>query len=321
MALVRVEHLGLDAAGGERLDAADAEQDLLAQAVLVVAAVEAVGHVALGRRVLGHVGVEQQQRHPADLDAPERGVQDAARERHCDPQTPSRRARAPCEREQRRVEIGELLLLGARGGQQLAEVAVAVEEPDPDERHAQVAGRLEVIAGEDPEAARVLRQRLPHAELGREVRDALGRDGQRVDESAPSRPRPARVGARRRSRKPASAASSSRRPGRRSRASRPGCRRPLRTPRGRPRAGRRPARHPRSRRDCAPGGRVRAGCQAGWMRSWTARVAGSFESPQGESLGRCGNCADDSERTARRAPPGTASVQVISGDGLPGRAG
>ena len=49
VALVHVEHLGLDADGGERLHAADAEQDLLAQPVLAVAAVEAVGDGALGR--------------------------------------------------------------------------------------------------------------------------------------------------------------------------------------------------------------------------------------------------------------------------------
>ena len=69
-------------------------------------------------------------------------------------------------RQERRVEFDELLLLGAAGRQQLAEVAVAVEEADADDRHAEVAGRLEVVAGQDPEAARVLRQRLAEAELG-----------------------------------------------------------------------------------------------------------------------------------------------------------
>ena len=42
VALVGVEHLRVGADGGERLQAADAEQDLLAQPVLAVAAVEAV---------------------------------------------------------------------------------------------------------------------------------------------------------------------------------------------------------------------------------------------------------------------------------------
>ena len=43
VALVHVEHLGVDAEGLEGPDAADAQQDLLAEAVLDVAAVEAVG--------------------------------------------------------------------------------------------------------------------------------------------------------------------------------------------------------------------------------------------------------------------------------------
>ena len=46
-------------------------------------------------------------------------------------------------------------------------------------RHAEVAGRLEVVAGEHAEAAGVLRQHLAHPELGREVGDGLRRVGQR----------------------------------------------------------------------------------------------------------------------------------------------
>jgi hypothetical protein len=58
------------------------------------------------------------------------------------------------------------LLLAAVGGQRLAEVARAVEQADPDHGHAEVAGRLEVVAGEHAEAARVLGQDLADAELG-----------------------------------------------------------------------------------------------------------------------------------------------------------
>ena len=53
---------------------------------------------------------------------------------------------------------------------------MAVEEADAHERHAEVAGRLEVVAGQHAEAAGVLRQRLGDAELGGEVGDrAQGR--------------------------------------------------------------------------------------------------------------------------------------------------
>ena len=67
VALVGVEHLGVDAEGVERPHAADAEEDLLAQAVLGVAAVEAVGDRADLGRVLVDVGVEEVERDAAHL--------------------------------------------------------------------------------------------------------------------------------------------------------------------------------------------------------------------------------------------------------------
>ncbi len=78
VALVGVEHLGRrvtgDAAvGAHGAHAADAEQHLLLQPVLAAAAVEPVGDLALGGAVLLDVGVEQQQRHAADLGDPDAG--------------------------------------------------------------------------------------------------------------------------------------------------------------------------------------------------------------------------------------------------------
>ena len=52
-----------------------------------------------------------------------------------------------------RVEPREALLLLAVGVEPLAEVALGVEQADRDERHAEVGRRLEVVAGEDAEAA------------------------------------------------------------------------------------------------------------------------------------------------------------------------
>ena len=46
------------------------------------------------------------------------------------------------------------------------EVALRVHEADADERHAEVAGLLAVVAGEHAETARVDRQRLMQRELG-----------------------------------------------------------------------------------------------------------------------------------------------------------
>ena len=62
----------------QRAHAAHAEQHLLLQAQLAAAAVEALGDAAGGLVVAVHVGVEQQQRHAADLGPPDVGVQLAA---------------------------------------------------------------------------------------------------------------------------------------------------------------------------------------------------------------------------------------------------
>ena len=73
------------------------------------------------------------------------------------------------EAERLGVELGDALLLPAVGVEALAEVALGVEQPDADERHAEVGRRLQVVAGQHAEAAGVLRQGLGDAELGGEV--------------------------------------------------------------------------------------------------------------------------------------------------------
>ena len=153
VALVGVEHRGVDAERLEGPHPADAEEDLLAEPVLGVAAVEPVGDE---RRSVGFsvdVGVEQVQRA-------------CGRPRRC--HTWARRcspARSSSTRTSSHsaidmaygIEVGEALLLPAVDRQRLTEVAVPVEEADADERDAEVGRRLEVVAGEDAEAAGVLR--------------------------------------------------------------------------------------------------------------------------------------------------------------------
>ena len=129
VALVGVEHLAVDAEGVEGADAADAEEDLLAEPVLGLAAVEAVGDVAEVGRVLVDVGVEEVQRHPADLGLPHAGDERRAGQVDLHPHV-----LAQGERHGVRVEVGVALLLPAVGRQRLAEVAVPVEEADADQR-------------------------------------------------------------------------------------------------------------------------------------------------------------------------------------------
>jgi hypothetical protein len=162
--LVGVEHLRLVPDQLEGPDAADAEQDLLAQPVLAVTAVEAVGDRAAVVDVLLDVGVEEVQRHPGHLRFPDLGHERGAGQVHLHPHVFDR-----LERHHVGVEVHVALALPAVGVELLAEVPVLVEEPDTGQRDAEPAGRLEVIAGEDAQAARVLGQGLGDPELGGEV--------------------------------------------------------------------------------------------------------------------------------------------------------
>ena len=171
VALVGVEHLGVDAERLERPHAADAEEDLLAQPVLGVAAVEPVGDLAHVVGVVLDVGVEQVERDAADVGPPHLGVSGWPARSTVDPH--ARRSGVSAMRVG--VEVGVALLLPAVGVERLAEVAVPVEEADADEGHAEVAGRLQVVAGQHAEAAGVLRERLGDAELGGEVGDRAQR--------------------------------------------------------------------------------------------------------------------------------------------------
>jgi len=78
------------------------------------------------------------------------------------------------EFERHSVEIvtGVMLLLPAVGGEELTEVAAAVEESDTDEGDAKVAGGLEVVTGEDAEATGIDGKTLVESEFGTEVGDA-----------------------------------------------------------------------------------------------------------------------------------------------------
>ena len=183
VSLVGVEDLRLSMAGEraerpDRPDSAHAEEQFLPQPVIAAAAVEPVGDLAQRGLVLFHVGVEQQQRHPADLGHPDlRGQQLALGQGDADPHGGPVGGAEQGERQPVRVTGRVTLRLPALGRQGLGEVPVPVQQAYPDERHPQVAAGLEMITGQDAEAAGVLGQRLGDPVLRGEVGDRGGRPG------------------------------------------------------------------------------------------------------------------------------------------------
>ena len=130
------------------------------------AAVEAVAGETVDVVVLVDVGVEQVELDAAHLGQPQAGVHGHAGQLDGDGDVLHR-----FERHRPGVEAGEPLHLPAGVVELLAEVAVAVEEADGDQRQAEVVGRLQMVAGQHPEAPGVLGERGGDAELGGEVGD------------------------------------------------------------------------------------------------------------------------------------------------------
>ena len=175
MAFVHVQDVGLGIRrqdGPQRAQTTDAEHDLLANAGVLIAAVQVAGDPAVVLAVVGQIGVQQIQRHAPNRGHPDAGEHGAARERDLDDHWCARRIQDRAYGERVGVEPIVGFALVASIVDDLAEVSVAVQQPDGDQRQAQVTGCLEVVASQHTQPARVNRQRLGNCELGAEVGDA-----------------------------------------------------------------------------------------------------------------------------------------------------
>ncbi len=180
MPFVQVEDRRVNPQRVEQPDAADAEQQLLADPHAGVAAVEPRGQRAVRLAVLGDVRVEQVERRPADRDLPGLRVERAGVRVDREPEPLAAGARHRLDRQHGDVGDRVGLLLPPLAVERLLEVPLGVEDADADERHAQVAGALQVVARQDAEAAGVDGQALVQAELHREVRDRARPQGRGV---------------------------------------------------------------------------------------------------------------------------------------------
>jgi len=175
--LVHMADGRLDPQGAEGAQAADAEDDLLLDARLLVSAVELVGDLAIARLVLRRVGVEEVERDASDIHPPDPERDLPLREVHRNEDRLAGVVGFELDRKIVEVVVGVGLLLPPVGVQVLAEVSLLVEQADADERDAQLARRLEVVARENAEASGVDRQAFRQAELHGEVGDPGGRVG------------------------------------------------------------------------------------------------------------------------------------------------
>ena len=126
----------------------------------------------IGRSASGLSGMSvssSSKRHATDLRQPDRAPDLSTGQLDADPQRTAVRPGNAEQRQSLRVVVGVGVLLVAVGVDGLSEVAVSIEEADPDERDGHVRRRLQVVAGEHAQTARVDAHRLVEPVLGAEV--------------------------------------------------------------------------------------------------------------------------------------------------------
>ena len=171
VALVHVPDRGAHPQRTQRANTPDAQHDFLAKPHLATAHVEDARDGTIGGVVDVQVGVEQQHRDETDLGFPHLRLHYPTGQVDRHDERPAASGLEGQKREAVEVVVGIDVLLIAVGIDGLAKIARAVEQGDTDQRHAEIARRLAVVASEHAEASRVDPQRLVNSELHREIRD------------------------------------------------------------------------------------------------------------------------------------------------------
>ncbi len=169
VALVHVIDRRLQAQRLQRAMPADAEQDFLLQAHLQIAAVKLIGDIAIVLAIGGHIRIEKVEIDAADANLPDSGRYGTSVVVNFDGERTPVRPKFEAQREIAEVVIFVGFLLPARWIQVLLEVSLLVEQAHTHQRHTQIAGRFQMIAGEHTQASGKNRQALGQAELRREI--------------------------------------------------------------------------------------------------------------------------------------------------------
>ena len=155
MAFVDMHRGGLDAQRPQHVHTADAQHDFLAQALLGVGRVQTMGNRAIPGLIGIELGIEQINRNPADVRSPNEHVDGRVEKRHTNLQRLVVLVAHQRDRIVRPVQHRFVVFLPAIVANSLRQVAPRINQPHRHDRNRQVAALLDVIAGQDPQAARI----------------------------------------------------------------------------------------------------------------------------------------------------------------------
>ncbi len=155
MSFVHVKNFRLDPERVQRIDAADAEYDLLSHSHFEIAAVKLRRDKPISRVVLRNIGVEQIKLNAPDVKFPKAGVNIAVQNLHCNQQ---RGIIMPnfADWQMMKVLIKTDRVLDSVLVDFLPKISVPIEQPDGNKVQIEIAGRFAMVAGENAEAAGII---------------------------------------------------------------------------------------------------------------------------------------------------------------------
>ena len=170
VAFVHMENRRLEAHGIQGLHPADAENDLLPDPHVMVAAVELVGDVPVIRGVGGKVCVEQEQAGQTDPDLPNLGphLPPGHIQFHHHGRLPIR-PHGLAHRQVVENIVDDVGLLPSVPVDLLGKVTKPVKQTDRDKRQPQITGRFAMVARQDTETPGIDRQGFVEAEFRGEI--------------------------------------------------------------------------------------------------------------------------------------------------------
>jgi hypothetical protein len=174
MAFIDMPNAGRQPHRPQGAHSADTEDDLLLKARLQIAAIEAMGNIAVLLRVFRDVRIQQIQADPPDLRHPELGLDDAAGKAvEADEHLAAVMAQHRTHGQVLKAGIRIIGLLVALGVDALGEITLPVENTHAHEGQGQIAGGLAVIAGENAQPAGINGKALMQTVFGAKIADEV----------------------------------------------------------------------------------------------------------------------------------------------------
>src|SRR5579871_467372 len=165
-------NLGVKTERVQQLPSANSKDPLLRESQLRAATVKFIGNSASCGGVLRLIGIEEIQSDAANVDLPSAQPEFGSWEIHEQAHPLPIRAAHGFDRQLAGVIVRVQSPLIPRSINLLTKISLLIQQADCSYRHAQIAGRLQLVTGDIPEATRIDGQSFAEHELHAKVRNA-----------------------------------------------------------------------------------------------------------------------------------------------------